>query len=348
MIQTFRRFFLAWVVCASLGCAAHAATGTSAAWSEALHGSSDRLLLYALSNNPPADARPLMASMIYDLGATQAPLPVRYNWEISPILSWDGNFNNRTPGKSFNIAGFHFVVDPESRAVGGLVLGALTTASAKWRYRFASTLTLTGWASAETLPEADMSRKGLGMSLCASDYRGDWIWFDACVQQRILDPALDDPYGETRLSAGPTWLSKAKGATYEMAPHLGLNLQEGQSRPSVGLDYSAAVPDLGATNFSIEAAKHIPDWHGVTFSARAGLARSVFRKSTAINLQYDQVTGGRFFGEPRRDNVFTVGVNRRVSDQATASFGWRRVKSSVGLYDEAGFTMALSFASWTF
>lgn len=322
---------------------AQAENSGTPAWSAALHGSSDRLLLYALAKNPPPDARPYIAGMMYSLGATQSERPVRFDWGVRPMVSWDGNFNNRTPGSSFDLAGYHFVVDQASRAVGGLVLGVQTTGQAQWRYRYASTVTLSGWASAEYLPKFGMNRQGFGTSLCVSDYQGNWLWLDACAQHRISNPALDETYAETRLTAGPTWLFGSDEAVHEMAPRLGLIIQDGESRPSVSLDWQAAVPEIGATRLQVETSKQIEGWHGVTFSARTGLARRILGKSTTVNLQYDKITGGLFFGEPRTDKAFTIGIERPFTNGGNAALGWRKVRSSASLYDDTGFTMTLSF-----
>lgn len=317
-------------------------------WREAMMSGSQRLMLYTLSESAPAGSERFIGQLLTQIGATPAPVPPRFSGYIRPLLSWDNNFNNRIPGNSFKLGQLEFIVDPDSRAIGGLVLGAEAGGQGVWRVGFGSTLTLGGWASVETLPRKNMVRRGAGAALCYAGYQGNWTWIDLCGRLRLSDLPLDPVDRETRLSAGVTRLFTAPGAAHEASFTLASTKGSDAARPSVTLGLTSALADVGATRVQVEFAKKIKGQHGRVFALSAGLSKPLWGEVTDIDLSFARNSGGTVFGTPRVDRRYAVSVSRPVSERLSASLGYFRTDSTADVFDDKGLNLNFQLRPWTF
>lgn len=327
------------------------ATPASAAegpWREALMSGSTRLVLYSMSQSPPAGSEQFIGQALTRIGATPKPVPPRLSGYVRPLVSWDNNFNNRIPGKSFMLGNLELTVDPDSRAASGLVLGVEAGAQTVWRTGFGSTLTLGGWATLETLASKDMVRRGAGVSLCHAGYQGNWTWLDLCARLRLSDLPLDPTERETRLSAGLTHVFTAQNSAHEASITLASTKSTGAARPSLAFGLTSAIPDIGTTRLQVEFAKEIQGQLGRTFSFQAGLTRELFGKPMDFDIGYSRNTGGMFFGNPRRDTRTTISIARPINDNIRASVSYFRTRSTADVFSDKGISINFGLKSWSF
>lgn len=320
-------------------------------WQTALSASSPRLQLFALMMARPDGAAELVANLQKSQGfAHQRGAGVQYVHHaltFAPYLSYDNNINGGTPGQTILIGGLPFQIAPASQAKQGLLAGLTSSADLRLSLSPHTVISANQSFLLARAVDYDLSVAAVQTDLCLGQFLGAADWLDLCIGQSKTERALfrsATPYislGLTKQFASPLGFHEASGKLQRRltADYRQLNLEMG---------LTTARATLGVLETRFDFGQHIVGQHTRLFGASVALRRPLLEQNTTFFASYAKEGGARFFGDPRDDEVYGLGISRPILGGLAVTLSLRNRKSTLANYDGVTFGVDFNFSKVTF
>lgn len=307
-------------------------------WGAAMISGQDRLTLYALERARPAGSEAYRARLARRLGALHPQdgglVPLDHQVDAWPILSWSRNFNGGVPGSTIMLGDLEWTIDEADRARSGVVIGAGAGAVARFSYATGSVLTAAVGASVSTLAGEGISRSEAGTSLCVAQHLKGFVWLDGCAGLARARQSGRDDVVERSLSLSPVIVTHLGNLDQQISATLRRKMRNDYNQSSLSLDWTGAVPDLGALSLGVEAAKRVEQQNTVLRGLRAGLARPVAGRPTRLHASWYETGGSSIFGAERVDRIISLTAETVATPRLAVSATIGRRDSNFDTYDE--------------
>ena len=313
-------------------------------WQTAMTSSSARLRLYALMLARPDGAAEAVGQLQRSQGfghrAGAGPQHLTHGLSLTPYLAFDNNINGGTPGQTIMIGPALFTISPASQAKQGFVAGLSGTANLRLSLSPFTVIEANYTKVLARALEYDLSVMAAQANLCLGQFLGGTDWMDLCVSHSQSQRASFQS-DKTQISIG---------LTKQFTTRAGLHEAEAQLRQEVARDYTklnlemgliTAKSSLGLLDMRADIGQHIKGQHTRLFGGSIALSRPVWGKTTTVFASYAKEGGGAFFGDPRVDEVFSLGLSRPLYQGLAATMTLRDRKSTLANYD--GVTLGLDF-----
>ena len=324
-------------------------------WQSALETGSPRLALFSLIKQKPAGSWPLVRELLQLNGLRHregaGPQRLSFRTSIRPIVEYEDNINGGFPNDSFFLSSplgeLEFRFPSEQRAKEGLVYGAGVSASTTYSIGKGSTFTAGAALSHVHSFEHDLNHTVANLSACTKTYQQNWLWLDACAGALYSERDLSTTE-EAYVSVGLDKVFSSRFGSHEGTIRLRHGMREEYSKTSVALNLVSALPDIGALSTGINFGEEIEGSNTRVYGANLGLTRPLWDKSMSFGISYAKERGGRFIGQEREDDVYSLSVGREITEWITATVTYRRRESTVDVYDQESFGFGVRFTGWNF
>lgn len=313
-------------------------------WAAAQISGSERLALYALNRARPDGSAGTLAALAQrqGVGHRGPPRLLSFGPSAWPVLRYDANFNGGIPGREMVIGGLPFTVAARDRAMSGIVLGAGARIGGRLAYADGSTLDFGAEVQAEALVGKGAHRQSAGVNLCAQQRLAGFSWFDLCLGQLHQDRSYDSDRRIRYLSAGPTVLLTAGGIDQQVGLRLSRNLTDDFAQTGAGLDWFGAVPNLGAVQIGMDAARLVPGENTRLRGIDMALTRPLAGRVVRVGLGASETGGSTVFGAPRRDRRLTASLAGPLTPTLATEMRLTRTNSTISVYDDTEFGISFS------
>lgn len=265
---------------------------------------------------------------------------------LAPVLKYDRNVNNGFNGDRIYIAGIPFEVDEETKAVAATTVGAALSGGISFGVSRGTTLTFTGRseyqrAIGETFEvTTDTAAVSLGYT------SQSWNYLDAAYLVNNEKRELSTE----KIKIGSLTVGRLFGTAGEDLHDLSLTAMRAwdqdvwQSRARIG--WTGTLSRVGVFRLGLEKGEKI-DGRLVPLTTIIGsYSNTLFGAPTTLSAVYSHKSGGRFFGEDRRDEIFRVAIERRVTRRVTLFTSYETTKSSIDSFDEDGFDIGITITGF--
>lgn len=332
-----RRALIPLVLCGAVTLPAQAETLPG--WAAALASGEERLVAFALSQAQPEGAGPLLARTMARLGGAHDPAgpalqPLGVTLTAWPVVEATRNFNGGIPADTIRIGPFDFEVAPADRARSGIVGGAGAGLSWSASLGTGSVLTLSSRAASVALLGEGLSRSEVSVDGCLRHVVTGWTWLDGCTGVAATRTSGQRDVVQRSLSLGPVIVTRAGGLDQQWRLTARHRDRADFAQTSLALDWTGAVPDLGALSLGAEWGQQIAGQNLPVRGLSAGLARPFAGRPARLRLSVQETAGAQFLGRPRRDMTVAVSGEVMVRPGLTVSADLGRRNSSADPYDE--------------
>lgn len=334
------------LVCVIISEAAH---GMDFNWASAYSTGSPRIELRTLTEkNSPADQQ-RAAGLAASLGALHASEGVEHLFtdiRVGPLLRYDDNINNGVHQDSFTFNGLKFLVDEESRAVAGPLLGANATMYSKFSYATGSTISLFMSGSYEKALNYDLSVRSGSASLCANQYLTGWTWGGLCHTASFEDRALSSSNADiTSLSVDTVF--RALPGVQEFVGEVGSIRDENSRRGFSSLKLRHATNHNAAFSLGLYGEENRSNTTFVESRIDVGFSRLIGERILSASI-YRTIEGvGYVFGTERKDEVYGVKLSKEINQSIGANIYFKKRKSNVSLFDSKSFGISFDFQDFS-
>ncbi|MDO5632942.1 MAG: hypothetical protein Q4G22_14065 [Paracoccus sp. (in: a-proteobacteria)] len=336
--MTIRRIVAAACAAALAGATAPALADPLPGWAAAMASGSDRLALYALERARPTGSEAYRANLARRLGALHPDgggiVSLGQQADVWPILSWSRNFNGGVPGATIMIGDLEWTIDEADRARSGIVIGGGAGAVARFSYARGSVVTAGISASVSTLVGEGISRSEVGGSLCAAQHLRGFVWLDGCAALVGARQSGREDVVERSLSLTPVVVTHLGNVDQQISATLRRKMRNDYNQNSLSMDWTGAIPDVGALSLGGEGAKRVQGQNTVRRGLRAGLARPIAGRMTRVQASWYQTGGSTIFGTARTDRIVSLSAETVATPWLAVSATIGRRDSNFDTYDE--------------
>ena len=305
-------------------------------WQAALDSGAPRLMLFALQVEKPQGADDFVARLQYGQAMQQAkaapPVLLSYRADLRPIVAYDSNINSGIPGDTIYLAGFPFTIAPENRAKSGMVYGAEASLSARFAISPGTTLDLTAYGAQAHSFDHNLDILNASLSACGAQYWGHTTWTEICMGDTFTQRD-NAPERERFASLGVSKVFVSRFGFHEARATVQNAKRKDYDKASLSLQLITAKAGLGALNLRMDLGARVAGYHTRLFGASAALTRPIAGVSTTLFAGYGIEAGGALLGQPRRDEIFSVGLSRKLTSHAEATLRLSQRQSSIPAYD---------------
>lgn len=314
-------------------------------WQAALDSGAPRLMLFALQVEKPAGADDFVARLQYGQAMQQAktapPVLLSYRTDLRPIVAYDGNINGGIPGDTIYLGGFPFTIAPENRAKAGMLYGAEASLTARFALAPGSTLDLTAYAAQAHSFDYGLDILNAGLSACGAQYWGRSSWTQICVGDTFTQ-RNNLPERERFASLGVSKVFASRLGFHEARATVQKAVRKDYDKTSLSLHLITARAGLGALTLRIDAGERVAGYNTRLVGTSAALTRPIAGVSTTFFAGYGVEAGGAVFGQPRRDEIFSLGLSRKLTSHAEATLRLSQRQSSIPAYQELSVDLDIS------
>ena len=305
-------------------------------WQAALDSGAPRLMLFALQVEKPQGADDFVARLQYGQAMQQAkaapPVLLSYRADLRPIVAYDSNINSGVPGDTIYLGGFPFTIAPEDRAKAGMVYGAEASLTARFALAPGRTLDLTAYGAQAHSFDYGLDVLNAGVSACGAQYWGRTTWTEMCLGDTFTQRD-NAPERERFASIGVSKVFASRFGFHEARATVQKAKRTEYQKASLSLHLITAKAGLGALTLRIDIGEHVAGYNTRLFGASAALTRPIAGVSTTLFAGYGTEAGGTLLGQPRRDEIFSVGLSRKLTSHAEATLRLSQRRSSIPAYD---------------
>jgi hypothetical protein len=323
-------------------------------WEPALNSGSQRLMLFALQSEKPIGADDFVSQLQYDLALRQAagagPKMLSYDASLRPIAEYDNNINGGVPKDYFYIGPFRHVFPDEHVAKAGIVLGAEVNLSSRIALAPGRTLDLSAMASQAHSPDYDLDKLHAATSACFAQFLGKTSWADLCFGNAFNQTAKSISkeqflsFGGSRVFASDfgfhefsATFKKTWNNDFDRMQHSSDDRTQHSSdkyaKSSLALKLLTAKAGIGALAIDLDLGEFVPDQNTRLFGTGISLTRPIAGKVTMLFAGYAVEGGANFLGKDRRDEVYSIGINRNVTKHANITLRLSQRSSDASLFD---------------
>lgn len=317
-------------------------------WENALNEGSPRLLLFTLIKEEPQGADGLVQQLLRNTGmiheADTAQL-ISSSTYAQPLLSYDYNINGGIPSDTIQLGPFEFIIDEESRAKSGFLLGGKVGHGRKYSLDLGQTLSVGLSGSFEYSFEHKIS-KTVGTAFgCYEKYLQNWSFMDLCLSANMVNRE------ETSDGVVSPSMALSKYFTTDLGSHevkasFGGILTQNYSKPYLNISGTTIFPDFGAVSISLYASQPAEGYNTRRWGAGIGLGRSVFGKYTKLRANYFVEDGSSIFGSDRDDEIVSIGLERQLNDYAKIRLTAQTRSSTISAYSAEEFNVGFELRPW--
>lgn len=318
-------------------------------WQAAMMASSARFKLFALMAQRPDGAEQTVAALQqaqgFDHKQGHGPQILSSGLRFGPVLRFDDNINGGTPGETIMIGGLPFAISPASRAVSGVVWGGAASGNLRLSLSPATTLDASLSASRSQGQGARITTQSA--ALCLGQFMGGTDWLDICLQHDLADRALSNN-DQTTASISLTHQFATDFALSEVQMKLRQSVLKDYRKLSLDMGLTTARAQWGLVQTQVELGQYIAGKHTRLFGATLSLTRPIFGAETMIFASYSREGGAAFFGDPRWDQVVSLGLSRPINDVLGLNLSVQDRQSTLANYDGVTFGLDFTFDALTF
>ena len=305
-------------------------------WQAALDSGAPRLMLFALQVEKPDGADDFVARLQYGQAMQQAkaaaPVMLSYSADLRPIVAYDSNINSGIPGDTIYLGGRPFTPEAANRAKSGMVYGAEASLTARFALAPGRTLDLTAYGAQAHSFDHGLDVLNAGLSACGAQYWGRTTWTEMCLGDTFTQRD-NAPERERFASIGVSKVFASRFGFHEARATVRNAKRKDYDKASLSLQLITAKAGLGALNLRIDLGARVAGSHTRLFGASAALTRPIAGVSTTLFAGYGIDAGGTLLDQPRRDEIFSVGLSRKLTSHAEATLRLSQRQSSIAAYD---------------
>jgi len=321
----------------------------AAEWEYALNEGSPRLLLFTFLKEEPRGADGLVQKLLRNTGmihkADTAQL-ISSTTYAQPLLSYDYNINGGIPSDTLQLGPFEFLVDEDSRAKSGFLLGGKVGHARKYSLDFGQTLSVGLSGSFEYSFKHKIS-KTIGSAFgCYEKYLQNWAFIDLCLSANVVNRDEKKDRVISPVISLSKYFSTGLGS-HEIKASFGGILHQDYSKPYLNISGTTVFPDFGAVSISLYASRPAEGYNTRKWGAGIGLGKSVFGKYTKLSANYFVEDGSSLFGTDRDDKIVTLSLERQLSKSVKIHLSAQTRSSTISAYDGEEFNVRFELQPWT-
>lgn len=299
----------------------------------AVSAGSPRMKLFALMQARPQGGEELARGLQNSMGLLQerGASVISSHLFLSPVLEYDSNINGGTPGETIKIGNFLFTINPDSRAKSGLVAGVAPFAQMRIAMGGASYVNLSAQASAARALDYDLTRRSFAVDLCGAKYLGHADWLDICTGRRGGDRAMASGR-ENYVSLGYARQFIGRGGYFDASAKLQHVDNGTYGKTSLDFGSAHASGKVGLIEWRTELGQKIKGQHTRLAGATVSLTRPILGAQTTIFFSGAHEGGANFFGTPRWDDAFNLGLARNFGARTNITLSVQNRRSTLENY----------------
>lgn len=254
---------------------------------------------------------------------------------FSPVLTYDGNINGGAVGDSLVISGLRFQVREDQVSKGGILVGGGVDGGANINLAHNTALQLDFGAWAGWSPQHELSKGGVNLSACVAKQATPATRLRACARASHLEYEL----GKTQRASLEIGAAHAYSVTNGFN-EVDLSLREertfgGKVEDQRILSLRHTTAHRSGLTFTV-GGNLGSDTDGISMRERvhASAAKIIAGRPTSIFLSAQNNRGGRFLGESRAENIFSLGLSRQVRDNLTIRVSGTKVRAKHEFFNQ--------------
>jgi hypothetical protein len=260
------------------------------------------------------------------------PVVLSRSVRVDPVLAYDANINGGFLNDSFDIYGLTFEVDPERRALPGLVGGAVASGQMRLAYAEGRYLDLRGSAEAAYSPEHSIGRGQAGFEACSRNHLQGWSFADLCVTGAQSWRSLStSTTGSVSLSFAQ--LHAGNDSEHEFTAGVSQSYLGGSIQDSISVGWNA-VWNHAVTGLELTLAAPIDGETAMRQRLQGSVGFLWQDRAFRMGLWHQRADGGMLLGTARTDHVSGISLSAQVQPNLTVEVMHQVTQSSVNLFDE--------------
>lgn len=312
-------------------------------WGASFYSGSQRMVLFSLLRDRPEGYLPLARKITGNLGLahTNGIRLISRSVDTSPVLEYDDNINGGQPGESFQAGPFEFTVAEDEQAKSGAVLGAELSGTATLAFGDRNRAIFQAANQFAYSPDHRLGRARASASVCLDSYGGNWTWLEACATHSRQSRELSSTR-RTTVTFGTSRVFESDLGVHEGNLRLRQLTTADYSKPVLGMSLKTASPSIGTVSLDLEVSAELEGHNTTTRQATAKLSRPLLGVSGSLRVTYARQEGSKFFGQDRRDDVYSLGLTRRLNNRLTVGASVTERKSSIDFYERRTLGLTVS------
>lgn len=301
-------------------------------WQAAMVAQSPRFQLFALMQAHPDGAGPAVAELQKGQGFAHQDggQVLQSGLSLEPVLRFDNNINGGTPGKTIIIGGLPFDIAPDARARAGLTAGVLARGSL--RFSLSPKTVVSANIAATAARGAGFNLSAQAATLCLGQYLGGADWLDLCYGANADNRALGRS-SDHFVSLGLTHQFATDFALFQADAKLRQTSTQSHDKLALDMGLMAAHGPWGLIQARFDLGQWVTGQHSRLFGASLSLTRPGLGQDTTLTAAYAREGGSQFFGMARKDETFSIALNRAIGPHLGLGFVLRDRQSTLANYD---------------
>lgn len=304
-------------------------------WESSVHAGSPRLLLYTLIKENPSGSENLVDQLLRNTGMThnsdRAQLLSSTSY-IQPLLSYDHNINGGIPSDTIVLGPFKFIIDEESRAKSGFLVGAQVGHARRYSLAFGRTATVGISGSYEHSLEHKIGKATGSAFGCHQSYLKDWTFLDLCLAANVIHRSSETDRIVTPSATLSKYFSSSIGS-HEIKASLGGIIHQDYSKPYLSIVGTTVHSDFGTITASVHTSQPADGYNTRRWGAGLGIGKSVFGKYTEFRTDYSVEDGSSIFSTNRKDKILSISLERQINKTAKLHLSATSRRSTISAYD---------------
>lgn len=259
------------------------------------------------------------------------------DFRIRPTLSFDPNVNGGVPNGSIDVAGLTFNIDPDYVGRSDVLIGLEALGAMRMNLADGLSFGVQGRASAEYAPREKVTRLSANVETCLRQQLNPSRYIHACAGAAYSSVKLSK---QTAVN-GTVGITQAFGATGALhavtaeigARHIFPSGRKDFTQGFVRLSTVSAFQRGMAVTTRLELGQAVADTQVARLRAGLGVVKDIQGRPTSLSITYSRSSGGRFLGQPRRDQNLGLTVTRQMTDKITLSATVSQTRSTAKLFN---------------
>ena len=312
----------------------------------AMMSGSPRLLAFALDQpGLPYNARIAARKVLADAGHDVVAGFHQTDTRVGPFLRYDSNLNGGVPFDTISVGGYKFLIDKESVAAAGILVGA----SADMRHirGLGNGLAFEAQAgiSLGYAPEEKLQKHQAGAQACLRQKASSSLYLHGCVEASWQSVDLGDE-AHAAARAGLSKLFAAADGVHEATGAVRFDRligPDGFTQPTASLKLLSAWENATVTTIGIDLGKSVEDRMVMKRGVSFGVTKPIAGKLTSLEVEWQENAGGMFLGKPREDRNLSLTVTRAINERLSVSAGVFKTNSSADEFDRSGVQVGVNW-----
>ncbi len=269
------------------------------------------------------------------------PVVLSRSMRIDPVLAFDANINGGFLNDRFDIFGMSFDIDPDRRALAGVVGGARASGQMRLAYGEGDYLDLRGSAEAVFSPRHGIGRGQAGLEACARNHVTGWSFADLCATVAHSRRSLSNSTSGS-VSLSFVHLLAAADSEHEFTVGTEVSFVGDTRQPSISMGWNA-VWNHAVTGLEVTLAAPILGETAMRQRLQGSIGWNWQGRAVSLGAWHQMADGGMLLGVQRVDRVNGVSLSVQARPGLTVEVMHQVTQSSVNLFDEGRSGLNLRF-----